>query len=49
MRTTIDAWIDTRFSRHPRLKRLVWFILIYLVSTIAFGLVATGLHMLVPA
>lgn len=49
MLTTIDAWLDARLGGHPRLRRLAWFVLIYLISTVLFALVATGLHLLVPA
>jgi hypothetical protein len=35
-------------SRHPRLKKSLWFVGIYVVSIIVFGVVAFGLQAMVP-
>ncbi|MHB1304747.1 MAG: hypothetical protein ACYCZB_14925 [Acidiphilium sp.] len=43
-----DAWFDRVLAGHPRLRRWVWFVAIYIASVVVFAVVAFTLEALVP-
>ncbi len=44
-----DAWLDRTLRNHEKLRRFVWFAIIYAASVVIFGIIAFGLQALVPA
>jgi hypothetical protein len=45
---TIISRMNRYLGRHPTLRKLAWFVGLYVISIIVFGLFAFGLQALVP-
>ena len=45
---TIISRMNRYFARHPTLRKWAWFVALYVISIVVFGLFAFGLQALVP-